>query len=114
MIMTSKSKRLNAATKFPTGLLRPTLAMLPPLVAFILQWMFWPFIQPYAWFLFYPAVFFSSWIGGMTSGIMATAVSTVLVWWFFIQPEHSLMMKDLQSFLSVGVFIGMGVLFSFF
>ena len=100
--------------KNPIGLLRPILAMLPPLVAFILQSTFWPAIRPYVWFLFYPAVFFSSWIGGLRFGLMATAISTVLVWWAFIPPEYSFMMKNPQSFLSAVVFMGMGVLFSFF
>jgi len=98
----------------PTRLLRPILAMLPPLVASILQSMFWPALRPYVWFLFYPAVFFSSWIGGLPSGLMATAISTALVWWFFIPPEYSFMMKNPQSFLSAAVFMGMGVLFSLF
>ncbi len=98
----------------PTRLLRPILAMLPPLVAFILQSMFWPAFRPYVWFLFYPAVFFSSWIGGLPSGLMATAISTALVWWFFIPPEYSFMMKNPQSFLTAAVFMGMGVLFSLF
>ncbi len=98
----------------PIGLLRLFLAMLPPLVAFILQSIFWPAIRPYVWVLFYPAVFFSSWIGGLPSGLMATVISTALVWWAFIPPEYSFMMKNPQSFLSAAVFMGMGVLFSFF
>ena len=96
------------------GLLPPILAMVPPLVAFILQSMFWSVLRPYAWFLFYPAVFFSSWIGGLPSGLIATVISTALVWWFFIPPEYSFMMKNPQSFLSAAVFMGMGVLFSLF
>jgi len=98
----------------PTRLFRSILAMLPPLVAFTLQSMFWPAIRPYVWFLFYPAVFFSSWIGGLPSGLMATVISTALVWWAFIPPEYSFMMKNPQSFLSAAVFMGMGVLFSLF
>ncbi len=98
----------------PTGLSRPILAMLSPLVAFILQSMFWPAIRPYVWLLFYPTVFFSSWIGGLPSGLMATVISTALVWWAFIPPEYSFMMKNPQNFLSAAVFMGMGVLFSLF
>ena len=43
---------------------RLILAALIPLAAFGLQSAFWAAIQPYVWFLFYPAVFFSSWVGG--------------------------------------------------
>jgi PAS domain S-box-containing protein len=96
------------------GQLRTILAVQPVLVAFILQWMFWPYIQPYAWFLFYPAVFLSSWIGGLSGGLAATAISTTLVFYFFISPQLSFAAKSPKDFLSVGVFIAMGVLFSLF
>ncbi len=78
----------------------------------MLQWIFWPAIKPYAWFLFYPAVFFSSWVGGLPGGLVATAVSTSLVWWFFIPPEHSFLKESPISFISAAAFMGMGVLFS--
>jgi len=31
--------------------------------------MFWEKIKPYAWFFFFPAVFISSWLGGLIHGI---------------------------------------------
>lgn len=89
-------------------------ALLPPVVALILQSLFWPWLQPFVWFLFYPAVFFSSWIGGLRGGLWATALSTLFVWCFFIAPEASFVIKDSRILLSVAVFIGMGVLFSLF
>lgn len=92
--------------------LRPLLAMLPPVVAFILQWMFWSAIQPYAWFLFFPAVFISSWIGGLIPGLVSTLISTVLVWWFFIPPRFSFHLETPMSLISIGMFCIMGVFFS--
>ena len=92
--------------------LRPFLAMLPPVVAFILQWMFWSAIQPYVWFLFYPAVFFSAWIGGLLPGLVSTFISAVVVWWFFIPPQFSFSLITPMSFVSIGVFCTMGVFFS--
>lgn len=96
------------------GLLRAALALLPPLVAFALQWTFWTVIQPYAWFLFSSAVFFSSWIGGLFPGLGATILSTVLVWWFFLPPEHAWVKEHPRYYLPAGVFFGMGILFSLF
>ncbi len=64
------------------------LALVPPLVAVAIQMAVWPFLRPFAWFLFYPAVFLSAWVGGRRGGILATALSTLLVWWFFLEPEH--------------------------
>ncbi len=93
-------------------LFRQLVALLLPLVALTLQWIFWPAIQPFVWFLFYPAVFFSSWIGGLHGGLAATAISTTIVWWLFIPLVHSQAAIDPKTLVSVAVFMGMGVLFS--
>ena len=93
---------------------RLIVAVLIPLVAFGLQCIFWVAIQPYVWFLFYPAVFFSSWVGGMRGGLAATGLSAGLVWYFFIPPQYSFAVQRPMSLVSVAVFAGMGVLFSIF
>jgi hypothetical protein len=49
--------------------------MLPVVVAFVLQWTFWPDVFPSAWFIFYPVVFFSSWIGGLRAGLLSLRLS---------------------------------------
>jgi signal transduction histidine kinase/DNA-binding response OmpR family regulator len=92
--------------------LRALLAALPPLAAFAVQWAFWSTIRPFAWFLFYPAVFASSWIGGLRAGLAATAASTVLAAYFFVPPEGSFRVDEPRFFLTTGVFVGMGILFS--
>ena len=96
------------------AVLRAILATLPPLASLVLQWVFWSLIQPFAWFLFYPAVFVSSWIGGLPAGLWSTAISTILVWRFFVPPEHSFAKEDPRYFLAAGVFVSMGILFSLF
>ena len=88
------------------------LAMLPPLVALALQWVFWAAIQPYAWLLFFPAVFISSWIGGLIPGLASTVLSAALVNWFFIPPQFSFGVETPMSLVSIGMFIVMGILFS--
>ena len=98
----------------PKAVLHAILATLPPFVALVLQWVLWPLIQPFAWILFYPAVFVSSWIGGLSAGLWATVLSTILVWWFFVPPEHCFAKEDPRYFLAAGVFVGMGILFSVF
>lgn len=95
------------------SLRRTLLALLPPLGSLALQWVLWGLIRPYVWFLFYPAVFISSWIGGLRAGLLATVISTGLVWWFFVPPAHALAKAPAQLF-PAGVFIGMGVLFAVF
>jgi len=91
---------------------RLILASLIPLAAFALQWVFWEAIQPFVWFLFYPAVFFSSRIGGFRAGLVATAISTVIVWWFFLPTRFSFALERSASALSMGIFTILGVLFS--
>ncbi|MBZ5615868.1 MAG: SpoIIE family protein phosphatase [Acidobacteriia bacterium] len=94
--------------------MRAILAMLPPFISVVLQHVFWPVIQPFAWFLFYPAVFLSSWIGGLWAGVAATVISTLLVWWSFVPPEHTLVKEEPRYVLSAAVFVVMGILFSLF
>jgi PAS domain S-box-containing protein len=94
------------------SMLRPLLSALIPLIAFGVQWTFWAAFKPFVWFLFYPAVFFSSWVGGFSGGLLSTFISTAIVWWFFITPENSFRLENPMSLVSIGVFMGMGVLFS--
>lgn len=96
------------------GILRATMALAPPIVALGLQWLLWPVIHPYSWFLFYPAVFISSWIGGYVGGLLATTLSTGLVWWFFVSPEQTFLKDELRDFFAAGVFFSMGILFAVF
>ena len=92
----------------------PGLSLLPPLLALVLQWSCWSMLQPLVWFLFYPAVFFSSWIGGKRGGLWATALSIVAVWFVFIPATTSSGITIHHHVLSVAVFLLMGVLFSVF
>jgi K+-sensing histidine kinase KdpD len=68
---------------------RLIVAALIPLAAFGLQWIFWNSFKPFAWIFFYPAVFFSAWIGGLRCGLASIVVSTLVIWWFFIPNRYS-------------------------
>jgi PAS domain S-box-containing protein len=91
--------------------LRLTVAILLPFLAFGLQWLFWAAIKPYIWFLFFPTVFFSSQIGGMAGGLIATVLSAALAS-FFMEPRFSFLFGNPVSLISVMIFLGMGTLFS--
>lgn len=97
----------------PSRLPRLILGLLLPLAAFALQSIFWAGIKPFAWFLFFPAVFFSSWVSGLSGGVLATVISTLLAWWFFIPPEGSFGLEHPSTLGSIGLFVGMGVLFGY-
>lgn len=48
---------------------RLVLAVLLPFMALTLQWLLWPWIAPFVWFLYFPAVFFSARLGGLPGGL---------------------------------------------
>ncbi len=96
----------------PLRWLPPWYALLPPLVALVVQWLCWSWLQPMEWFLFFPAIFVSAWTGGQRGGLWATAFSTVLSWCVFIAPDPAISGRHAHVLLSMGVFIGMGVLVS--
>ena len=93
---------------------RAALSTLPPLIALMAEWLLAPLIQNHHWFLFYPAVFVSSWIGGSIGGMWATALSTATVWWFFVPPAHAVVKDDLRALFPAAILVGTGVAFSFF
>jgi two-component system, sensor histidine kinase and response regulator len=88
------------------------ISVLIPILAAFLQWILWPKLPPLTWILFYPAVFFSAWIGGLVGGILATALAATLGVYFFIQPIFTWVIGDYRNYLSMFIFISMGVLFS--
>lgn len=90
------------------------IAVVFPFVALATQWLLWDYFKPYVWFLFFPTAFFSAWIGGLFGGVGATVISALLVWYFFIPPAFSFVLKDLSAVYSVVVFVLMGGLFAWF
>lgn len=86
--------------------------MLLPFAAFLVQWTFWDALQPFAWFLFYPVVFLSVWMGGLRVGLFSTFTSIVIVWWFFIPPQFSFILSTSSSFLSIATFGLFGIALS--
>ena len=109
------------ATRTPSwpGMFRYCLAVWLPFAAFGLQWLFWTAIRPYIWFFFFPAVFFSSQIGGMAGGLTATLLSAALASFFMSEGQDAkakggaLRYKDLkkrmkQTFKHIGLALGTG------
>lgn len=85
--------------------------MLVPLGAFAVQRALWPTVHHFTCLLFYPAIFLSSWIGGVFGGLASTALSVLLVWFYFPPAEGN---ADPGNLLSLGVFVCMGILFTVF
>jgi PAS domain S-box-containing protein len=94
--------------------LRLIFSILLPFFACALQWVLWDYIKPYVWLLFFPAAYFSAWIGGRAGGIAATITSALLAWFVFMTPSFILATGSPASAFSVLIFIFMGMLFTFF
>ena len=92
---------------------RTGLSLLSPFLALVLHLWLTPHLHQSVWFLFYPAVFFSSWISGFRDGVAASAISVVTVLWFFLPPLASLFVAPGQ-YAAAGVFFVTGVLFAAF
>jgi K+-sensing histidine kinase KdpD len=92
--------------------IRLALAILLPFLACGLQVVIWPFVSPYLWFLFYPAVFFASWLGGRSGELLATILSAVLVNYFFMEPVHSFLAIKPNQQLTLVMFLQMGTTFA--
>lgn len=93
--------------------IRFVLAIFLPFLACAIQWLLWdPWIKPYVWFLFFPAAFFSAWLGGLKGGLLGTSISALLAWFVFIPPPFSFILKAPSAGASVALFVIMGGLFS--
>lgn len=88
------------------------IAIAAPLLALAAQWPLQSLVTRSIWLLFYPAVFFSSRLTGFRGGVISTALSVVLVWYFFIPPQNSFYLESSEGLFGCGLFGVMGYLFS--
>ena len=85
-------------------------ALGPTIAAFVIQYYVLNATMA-RWALFYPAVFVASWLGGLSSGLAATAIATALVPVFFMGRTP----PDLTApanLISIFIFVTMGIAIS--
>ena len=92
---------------------RTTMALLAPFVSFGVELVLWPWVQPNIWYLFYPVLFVSAWLGGLRLGLLSTAISIALIVVFFI-PEQPPVAREFGHLFPAIVFASMGILVSAF
>src|SRR5687768_555195 len=88
------------------------LIIFPPLITASLQLLFWSYIQPYAWIMFYPGIFLSSFFGGIKGGVISTTLAALLVVYLFIPPQFAFAVENPWLLIPIGVFLATGALFS--
>jgi len=91
---------------------RLILSLIPPFLALGLQTWLWEDLKPHAWLLFYPATFFSAWLGGPRGGVAATLLSLGLNAGFPGAPDPTL--EGAARLPAMAVFACMGFLFAGF
>jgi PAS domain S-box-containing protein len=93
---------------------RLTSPFLPPLVALGVRAALDPFLLANPWFLLYPAVFVSSWIGGRWAGALAGLFSVALAYWFLVPPLYALEKPNFNFVFPSTILLLTGILFSVF
>ncbi|WP_024873180.1 ATP-binding protein [Tolumonas lignilytica] len=83
-----------------------------PILALCTQLLLWHWIEPFVWFFFFPAVFFSARVAGLKGGLAATLLSLLFVWYFFIPVRFSFELEKIGTLWSMILFLFMGYLFS--
>ncbi len=84
------------------------LAIMFPIMALSVQLLLWTWIDPFVWFLFFPAVFFSARVSGLKGGLIATIICLLFVWYFFVPPRFSWGIARTSTIWSMIVFVFMG------
>ncbi len=80
------------------------LSLVFPIIACVMEMLFWDTIQPFAFLLFYPAILCSSWLSGLVGGVIATLLSIALITWFFMVPNAAVE-QDTASHLNYGALV---------
>jgi PAS domain S-box-containing protein len=62
-----------------------------------------------AFIMFFPAVVFGAWVGGWLGGLTALVLSTLAAVYFFINPNHSLVIANHTDQLTLVVFVVVGL-----
>lgn len=78
--------------------------------ALILTFLLKLLLTPTIFLLFLAAVAVSSWYGGMEAGLLATALSSLAVSYFFLEPEFSLLIYSLDSKWRLTFFVTVAIL----
>jgi PAS domain S-box-containing protein len=87
---------------------RVVIAALLPVLALAAQWLLWPWVSPFIWFFFFPAVFISARFDGARGGLISTSLSICFAWYFFAPPQFEFTKDNPALIASVAMFAAMG------
>ncbi|MBD0345081.1 MAG: PAS domain S-box protein, partial [Coleofasciculus sp. Co-bin14] len=93
-----------------TQLLHYGVALLSVVLAVGTNLLFSPYLAPTLTPPFFAAVMVSAWYGGLGSGLLATALSTLAINYFLVEPLYSLNIPSLGTLARLGVFVMAAIL----
>lgn len=73
--------------------------------ALLLTQLLQPLLKPTIFLLFFAAVAISARYGGMKAGLLATALSSLVVSYFFLEPVFSLLVDNQDNIMRLGLFV---------
>ncbi|MEH2418093.1 hybrid sensor histidine kinase/response regulator [Nostoc sp.] len=87
------------------SLLAPyAVALLAVASVLLLTLLLQPLLEAIIFLLFFTAVAVSAWYGSMKAGLLATALSTLAISYFFLEPVFSLFVASLDTIVRLGLF----------
>lgn len=107
----ARSRRLGPLPLELSQTERMLVALAMPFLACAVQWVFWDQLKPFIWFLFYPAVFMSAWVGGLAGAMPSGLIAALLAIVCFYLPSVSPGKGGVDYLPSVLVFLAMAALF---
>jgi PAS domain S-box-containing protein len=93
-----------------TQLLHYGVALLSVALALGGNLLFSPYLDPTPTPLFFAAVMLSAWYGGLGPGLLATALSTLAIHYFLVEPVYSFSISNLATLAGLSVFIMTAIL----
>jgi PAS domain S-box-containing protein len=95
----------------PPLLARYGVALLATALATLLTWLFRPFMERNLFLWFFAAIVIAAWYGGLGPGLLVTAIATLSIGYFFVEPYGSLDIGTAEL-LRLGVFALVALLIS--
>ena len=89
-------------------------ALALPALAMGVELAFWETLRPFAWVLFYPAVFVAALIGGLWGGVAATLLATALAGFYLVPAQVAETPAEAALGIQMAIFAATGILFSVF
>jgi PAS domain S-box-containing protein len=85
-------------------------ALLPLVVAILVELALWPYVRPPVWFLLYPSAFLASWIGGLRAAVVASVIGAAFAIWSLVPAADSFTLTP-RAAAGAAAFMVTGIMF---